>query len=67
MFSGYFLHPTYLVKTAEGQVVLRLQKQPAFFERYFTIEKADAVLDGPAETLVVLGALMVALLESTRG
>ena len=38
-FSGYFFHPSYMATRADGTPVMRVQKQPAFFEGKFTIEK----------------------------
>ena len=35
--SGYLFHPSYQVARPDGTVVLRLKKQPAFFEGKFVI------------------------------
>ena len=66
MLTGYVFHPAYLVARTDGAVILRLQKQPAFFEGKFTIEqKADF---GPGEEArALLGLLMMVLLERTKG
>jgi uncharacterized protein YxjI len=66
MFSGYFFHPAYLVADGQGRPLMRLVKQPAFFEGKFTIEKL-APLDPAAETRILLGLLMMVLLERSRG
>jgi hypothetical protein len=69
LFSGYFLHPSYLVSrggAAEGDGVLRLRKQAAFFEGIYSIERLGA-LDERDETLAVLSILMMVLLERSRG
>lgn len=66
MFTGYFLHPAYTVTDSRGTLVARLEKQPAFFEGRFILEK-KADIDAAAETLVVLGTLTMVLLERSRG
>ncbi len=66
MFSGYLLHPAFLVSRTDGTVVMRLKKQPAFLEGKFTIEK-QAELDEGRETRVLLSLLMMLLLERSRG
>lgn len=67
MFAGYFFHPTYLVKTNQGKDVMRLRKQPAFWEGYFTIEKLDASLKEQEELTVLLSLFTVVLMERSRG
>lgn len=68
MFSGYILHPTYTVThVASGTPVLRLKKEPAFFESSFTIDKLDDRLTGEHEERVLLGVLMAVQLERSRG
>ncbi|OGN28759.1 MAG: hypothetical protein A3A33_03180 [Candidatus Yanofskybacteria bacterium RIFCSPLOWO2_01_FULL_49_25] len=67
MFAGYLFHPTYIVKTSDGRDVMRLRKQPAFLEGYFTIEKLDASLTEQDETSVLLSLFTVVLMERTRG
>ena len=66
MFTGFFLHPAYLVERTDGQIVMRLEKQPAFFEGKFTIEN-KLPLDPREERLVLLSLMMVVLLERGRG
>ena len=39
MFSGYVFHPEYLVVRADGTSVMRLKKEPAFFQGKFSLEK----------------------------
>lgn len=66
MFTGYFLNPTYLVTRANGQPVMRLSKEPAFFEGRFRMDPLGPM--EPIEELrVVLGLLMMILLERSRG
>ena len=66
LISGYIFHPAYLVSRPDGTAVMRLEKQPAFFEGKFKIEK-KADLDPTEEQRVLLSLLMMILLERTRG
>ncbi len=66
LFSGYFLHPAFLVSRADGATAMRLEKQPAFFESKFTITK-QVQLDESWELRVLLSLLMMILLERGRG
>ena len=66
MFSGYFLHPTYAVKRANGTLVARLRKRAAFLEGRFTLER-EGELSGEEELEVMLSCLMMTLLERSRG
>jgi hypothetical protein len=66
MFTGYVFNPAYSVTTADGRVVMRLVKEPAFLEGKFRIEET---LDIPEadEVRIILGMLMMLLLERRRG
>lgn len=66
LFSGYLFHPKYLVSRNDGTPVLRLTKEPAFWEGRFKVELlGDA---SAAEQLALtLSALMMLLLERKRG
>jgi len=66
IFSGYLLHPAYVVSDVDGAPVMRLVKQPAFFEGKFTIEKLADMKEAD-ETRALLGLLMMILLERGRG
>ena len=66
LFSGYLFNPTYLITDAAGAPLMRLSKQPAFFEGRFRIEKL-AEMSPQDETRAVLGFLMMVLLERRRG
>lgn len=66
MFTGYLFHPAYVVTRPNGQEVMRLEKQPAFFEGKFVIEQLGA-LNEHEELCVLLGLMMVVLLERARG
>lgn len=66
MFSGYVFHPSYLATRADGAPVMRLTKQPAFFEGRFKIEKIGTLT--PREELnLFLSFMMLVLLERRRG
>jgi hypothetical protein len=60
-----FVNPAYLVDV-NGQTVLRMQKEPAFFEGKFTIHRL-ADFGQRDESLLVNSLLMTVLLERSRG
>ena len=71
--SGYLFHPSYTVARpkpapaqAGGTAVLRLRKEPAFFESRFTVEKLGP-LGAQEEERALLSLIMMLLLERTRG
>lgn len=66
MFSGYVFHPVYLVTRQDGTLVMRLEKQPAFFEGKFLVEKKGQ-LSEVEEQRILLSLIMMLLLERTRG
>lgn len=66
LFAGYILHPSYLVTSASGMPLMRLKKKPSLVERHFEITKL-AEMHPHDEARAVLGALMMLLLERTRG
>ncbi len=66
MVSGYLFHPAYLVDRPDGTTLMRLEKQPAFFESKFSIKKL-ADMQPTEETRVLLSLLMMVLLERARG
>lgn len=66
MLSGYVFNPTYVVADMQGQVVMKIKKEPALLETGFTITQERPMPDD--ETLrAVLGAFMMVLLERIRG
>ncbi|MBA3522337.1 MAG: hypothetical protein H0T90_07550 [Gemmatimonadales bacterium] len=68
MLTGYLLHPTYVVTRAtDGTPVLRVIKQPAFFESRYRVDQVAAALEPESMELGLLGALMLLLLERDRG
>jgi uncharacterized protein YxjI len=60
-----FINPAYLVDV-DGKAVMRMRKEPAFFEGKFTIHQLIDV-DPREETLLVNSLLMLILLERSRG
>jgi hypothetical protein len=67
MLTGYMFHPAYRVTRADnGAPVLRVVKQPAFFEGRYSIEQVGELTEVDA-TLAVLAVLMMLLLERRRG
>ncbi len=66
MFAGYVFNPSYLISHANGTVLMRMNKQPAFLEGKFNIEK---YVDMPPieETRALLSFIMMILLERRRG
>ncbi len=66
MFSGYLFHPTYSATRSDGTIVMRVRKQPAFFEGKFMIEKLTD-LSLQEEVNLIYSFLMLLLLERARG
>jgi uncharacterized protein YxjI len=66
MFTGYFFHPAYNVLRPDGAAVMRLVKEPAFFEGKFKLESLGA-LNEREEIIALLSLLMMVLLERARG
>lgn len=64
-FTGYFLHPSYNV-IQDGKTVVRITKQPAFFESSFTVERFQEVSEVDEER-ILLSLMMLVLLERERG
>jgi hypothetical protein len=66
MLSGYVLHPVYSVTRKDGSTVMRLVKEPAFFETKYRIERV-AVLTEAEEIRALLSLITAVLLEKNRG
>ena len=66
MFTGYLLNPAYIVERMDGTAVMRLAKQPAFFEGKFSLSQ-QAQATEEEEVLCLLGTLTMTLLERMRG
>lgn len=65
-FTGYILHPKYLVTRMDESEIARLEKQPAFFEGKFQLTSRGAMA-AQEEVIVLLSLLMMTLLERGRG
>jgi hypothetical protein len=66
LFTGYVFNPVYAVNRPNGNVVMYLEKRPAFLSRIFTIKQVDQ-LNSNEETQVLLSLVMMLLLERNRG
>lgn len=67
MFSGYLFHPTYLIsRLDDGTPMVRIRKEPAFWEGRFVLEQLGTIDDGD-QLRVMLSTLMMILLERNRG
>jgi uncharacterized protein YxjI len=66
LVAGYFFHPRYAVATADGRPVLRVEKQPAFLEGKFKVERLTNVTEAE-ERLLLLSLMMILMLERGRG
>ena len=67
MLTGYVFNPAYRVtRASDGSPVMRIVKRPALFEGRYTIERLGELSEND-ETLTVLSALMMLLLERRRG
>ncbi|MGH7460815.1 MAG: hypothetical protein ACREMA_07275 [Longimicrobiales bacterium] len=67
LLTGYLFHPRYLITTADGRDVIRVVKQPAFFESLFQVSRLDTPLKAEDERLLLIGAVVTILLERRRG
>jgi uncharacterized protein YxjI len=65
MVLPMFINPGYLADR-DGVSLLRMKKQPAFFEGKFTIEKLGEFA-GSEESLLLASLVMMVLLERQRG
>jgi uncharacterized protein YxjI len=66
MFTGYFFNPAFIIERMDGTALMRLAKQPAFFEGKFQLSP-QMQFTQEEETLCLLGALTMTLLERMRG
>lgn len=66
LFSGYLFHPKYLITRQDGSPVMRMTKEPAFWEGRFKVESLGETSSQEQLTLT-LSLLMMILLERRRG
>lgn len=68
MFTGYMFHPSYTIKDLTTETpIMRLTKQPAFFESSYTIDTLTDGLSSSEEARLLLSLLMMVQLERSRG
>lgn len=65
-FTGYVFNPVYNVTDMQGNVVVKLKKNPSFFGRKFVVEKIKDVEQDDKER-IMLSLMMMILLERNRG
>ena len=66
LFTGYLFNPSYDVTDEKGDIVARLTKEPSFWGRKFTVDRAGQIEDDEEERIVI-GLMMMVLLERRRG
>ena len=71
-FTGYFMNPSYTAyrgtsREDESQPVMRLIKQPAFWESKYEINLEDQTVAPDEEMRILLSLLMTVQLERRRG
>ena len=66
MFTGYFLHPSYIVSRTGGFPVARVTKTAALFEGKFSLGQL-APMSEDEEQRVFLSVLTMVLMERSRG
>ena len=66
LFTGYFFNPAYKVSDLKGTVVARLEKEPSFWGRKFSVTKLTDISTEEQER-IVLALTMMILLERRRG
>jgi uncharacterized protein YxjI len=66
LFTGYILHPSYILKRPDGTEVARLIKEASFWGRKFRVEQLSGFDPGEQER-IVLGLMMMILMERQRG
>lgn len=65
LFSGYMIHPAYLIDL-HGQTMFLLKKQPAMFEGRFRLTPREGYQES-YEALSIVATIMALLLERLRG
>ena len=64
--ASYLINPSYLLTRPDETPVLRLSKQPAFFEGRFVLEKLTEIPEDD-ELRSLMAIIMLVLLERSRG
>lgn len=66
LLTGYFLNPSYIISTPDGQEIFRLKKEASFLERKFSLYKTGEA-DPQQDILALNAAMMLMLLERKDG
>ncbi|RYD74827.1 MAG: hypothetical protein EOP53_17550 [Sphingobacteriales bacterium] len=66
IFTGYLFNPSYIVTNQNGDIIMRLKKEPSFFGRKFSLTKLGFV-EEQQEERIILSLMMMILLERRRG
>jgi uncharacterized protein YxjI len=67
VLSGYVFHPRYRISANGSGGLVRVEKQPAFLESVFKVERLPAAIPPEDERLLLIGAVVMVLLERQRG
>jgi hypothetical protein len=66
MLTGFFCHPRYAATRADGSPVMRLTKQPAFFEGRFQIDRPGELRQSRKRGRIISHPAVVRLLGNSR-
>ena len=66
LLTGYFLNPSYIISTPDGQEIFCLKKEASLFERKFSLYKTGEA-DPQQDILALNAAMMLMLLERRDG
>ncbi|MEZ4669389.1 MAG: hypothetical protein R3E39_15900 [Anaerolineae bacterium] len=72
LFAGYIFHPSYTAYRGssyedESQPVMRIKKEPAFFEGVYSLELVNPAIDPVEEANVVLSFMLMVQFMRRRG
>lgn len=68
LFTGYFLNPSYAAyDVTSEQMVMKLIKEPAFFEGHYRLERLDDTLDDETSLRLMLGFMLMIQFMRRRG
>ena len=65
-FTGYLFNPSYIVTDKNGEILVRLKKDPSFFGRKFSVSQVKPT-DADDDHRIMLSLMMLVLLERNRG
>jgi uncharacterized protein YxjI len=66
LFTGLFLHPSYVVSKPDGTVLVKVNKRAAFAEGRFSVDQVSP-MEEIEEKRILLGLVMMVLMERDRG